>query len=131
LLVHSFERLRTFDPGFQYRHVVFFQLVPKASRAGKINEGYCRKLAQELSSLPGVGSVAFSHMLPALGFGGSEKVAPSSAPFDIGVDADFQIVSPEYFRTLNIPLLAGRNFRDQENGDSPRVAIISNSLAQQ
>jgi putative ABC transport system permease protein len=134
LLVRSFEKISAFDPGFQYRHVAFLQLMAKPSQPGqpgKVDESYCRTLAQQLSSLPGVSSVAFSHMLPGLGFGGSERVGPSSTQSELGVDADFQIVSPEYFKTLGITLLSGRPFRGQDGRDSPRVAVISKDLAQQ
>jgi len=80
--------------------------------------------------VPGVRSVALSHMLPGSGLGGSEMVAPSGSAPGVAVSADFEMVSPEFFQTLAIPLLAGRNFRSQDGPESQRVAIISRGLAQ-
>jgi predicted permease len=131
LLVHSFQKLRTFDPGFQYRHVAFLQLEPRWG-GGKINdETYCRTLVSQLSGLPGVRSVALSQMLPGLGFGtATERIVSGANPSDAGVDANPQIVSPRYFKTLSITFLRGRDFSEQDNEHSSPVAIISNSLAQ-
>jgi predicted permease len=131
LLVRSFEKLRTFDPGFDYHHVAFVQLEPRVG-GGKINdETYCRTLMRQFSNLPGVRSVALSQMLPGLGFGtATQRAAPSVSSSDAGVQANPQTVSPGYFRTLDIPLLRGRDFSPEDNEHSPPVAIISRSLAQ-
>jgi predicted permease len=133
LLVRSFEKLRTFDPGFEYHHVAFVQLEPTVG-SGKIKineETYCRTLMSEFSKLPGVRSVALSQMLPGLGFGtATQRAAPSVSSSDAGVQANPQTVSPGYFRTLDIPLLRGRDFSPEDNEHSPPVAVISRSLAQ-
>lgn len=127
--MRSFENLRSVDPGFTYRHVAFLQLEPRMG-APKINEeSYASALVQQLSSLPGVRSVALSQMLPGLGFGGSEHVRRDTAGAGVGLDADDQIVSPNYFRTLGLNLLRGRDFRRQDDERAPRVVIISQSLA--
>ncbi len=131
LLVHSFAKLRTFDPGFQYRQVVFLQLEPRVGKDKINNETYCRTIISQLSGLPGVRSVALSQMLPGLGFGtATQRAAPSASSSDAGVQANPQIVSPGYFRTLHIPLLRGRDFSPEDNDHSTPVAIISESLAE-
>ncbi len=131
LLVRSFVRLRAIHPGFDYSHILALELQPSArGRSKSADSVYCTELVNALSGVPGVRSVALSHMLPGSGFGGSETVAPEAAGAATSVSADFQQVSPEFFQTMNIPLVTGRDFRWRDDAQSPRVAIISRGLAQ-
>jgi predicted permease len=131
LLVRSFARLRAIQPGFDYSRVLALELQPTASgRSKSADTSYCMALVNALSEVPGVRSVALSHMLPGSGLGGSEMVAPGGAGSSTAVSADFQQVSPEFFQTMSIPLTAGRDFRWRDDVASQRVAIISRSLAQ-
>jgi putative ABC transport system permease protein len=87
---------------------------------------------REITAVPGVSSVAWASTLP-LGFSsagqsffdvvGDPPVDESRRP-----SADFQIVSPAYFRTLELPLVAGRGFDEHDTRDSGRVCIVNEAF---
>jgi predicted permease len=91
-----------------------------------------RRLRQELAGLPGVESVALADWLP-LGFeGGSttrfaaEGYQPAPGePMGAGVST----VSPDYFHTLRIPIVAGREFAERGDANAPRAVVINQFLA--
>ena len=92
-----------------------------------------RRLRQQLATLPGVESVALADWLP-LGFEGgssarfavdSYQAAPGE-PMTAGTSA----VSPGYFATLRIPILAGREFAERDDFSAPRVVVINQFLAE-
>jgi predicted permease len=91
-----------------------------------------RRLRQQLAELPGVESVALADWLP-LGFEGGSTTrfaadgyhpAPGE-PMAAGVST----VSPGYFQTLRIPVVAGREFAERDDASAPRVVVINQFLA--
>ena len=130
LLVRSLEKIRAIRPGFDYHRVAVMQLQGDAGGNKNYGDAYCQNLVQELSRLPGVQSVALSEMLPGAGFGGTEAVGRSNAGNATSIEADSQIVSPEFFQTLRIPFVQGRDFTWHDNERTPRVAVLSKSLAE-
>jgi putative ABC transport system permease protein len=93
---------------------------------------YFAAVEQEVRSVPGVQSVAWSSGLPLDGsaFGGSgftivgdEQPLTANRPM-----VDYQIVSPSYFQTLDIPLVAGRGFDDRDTPASVPVCLVSESF---
>ncbi|HEV2348745.1 MAG TPA: ABC transporter permease [Terriglobia bacterium] len=129
LLVRSLERLRTASPGFDYHQLVVLQLESDTGNKKSLDDAYYHALVQQLSEIPSVRSVALSQMLPGSGFGGSDTVGPSGS--GTGVDADSQIVSPDFFQTVRIAFVRGRDFTWEDNGQAPRVSLVSESLAKQ
>lgn len=97
---------------------------------GKI---YYQKLQQQLSTVPGVESVALASWFP-LGFerGGGQEVKPEGYQQKPGEDLDMPIVivSPDYFATMKIPVLQGREFTNQDDAKAEPVAIINEAMAQ-
>src|SRR5690606_21724795 len=80
---------------------------------------------------PGVVSVAAS-MVPVVSgnsWGGNVSVQGFEANPDTDTDARYNSVGPGFFRTLQIPLLAGRDFTDADTADRPRVAIVNEAFA--
>jgi predicted permease len=130
LLARSFLRLRSIEQGFVAQHVVALELQPTLEgRARKVDVEYCRGLINGLAEIPGVESVALSHLLPGSGIDASEKISARDVQAGAQLKADFQQVSPEFFTTMHIPLLRGRAFRWQDDDRAPRVAIASVTLA--
>jgi predicted permease len=93
------------------------------------------QLLDRLRAMPGVADVAIATSLPLF----ERRGAPSwsAVPRELfqagerkGAGTERSSVSPGYFRTLNIPLLAGRDFDDRDTIRSPKVAIVSASVAQ-
>jgi predicted permease len=87
-----------------------------------------KELIDRLSSLQGVRSVAAASHLPLsdtrqIGFR-LEHAAPDDQHW-----AENSIVSPGYFHTMGIPIVRGREFADQDRGDTPLAAVISETMA--
>jgi putative ABC transport system permease protein len=134
LLIRSFMRLQGVNPGFRAEGV----LTARVNLPGKRYEDdrksaafYSDSIAR-ISQLPGVRSAAGVSFLPMAGPGigtsfyvdGTPEPAPGESP-----GADIRPVTPNFFETMGIPRLAGRDFTDTDTLDSPRVAIISTTLA--
>ncbi len=135
LLVRSFQRLRSVDPGFNGSNVLVLPIFldNNVYNSGTKTRAYYDQLTQELSALPGVVSVGGATALPAspLGPDFDRPIwAEGTLPPPGGANrADVRMVTPEYFRTLGISLLQGGAFSIQDRPDSPRVTIINQSLA--
>jgi predicted permease len=130
LAVRSFMNLLSADPGYDSRNLLTFYLSPQIRRAAQA-ENFYRQVLERMSAIPGVRSVAMSRSIPP---GGGEvdgpvitsehpDVDPNRAP-----DIIFNPISPNYFRTMRLPLLAGREFSSADvHGGNP--AVILNEAA--
>jgi putative ABC transport system permease protein len=133
LLLRSFHRLLEVDPGFSADHVLTFNFdLPDA----KYNENqvvqFYNQFLPRLKALPGVNSVSGIYPLPLsngrifLTFQIEGHPVPrADAPF-----AELRIASPEYFHTLGIPVVSGRDFSEQDQTKSPLVVIVNQAFAQ-
>jgi len=89
-----------------------------------------RELEERLAALPDVASVAAVRFAPFSGQSWNESVHADDDDTTVGgALAWFNLVSPGYFRTLQTPLLAGRDFGPQDCANAPRVAIVNEKLA--
>jgi predicted permease len=133
LCARSLERAGKIDLGLDPSNVwvAGFRLPPVGYDEDHIHNIY-RRLRRDLAGLPGVESVALADWLP-LGFegGSSSRFAVDGyqpAPGEL-MSAGVSAVSPDYFRTLRIPVLAGRGFADRDDINAPRVAVVNQFLA--
>ena len=136
LFLRSLERAAQTNPGFQTANIQIASVDVSLS-------GYREQQAVELANrfkerlraVPGVESVATARMIPLQGSGfglGSVRVPGVQGPFRDGrFDADWDIVSTEYFDTIDMKIVDGRAFRDSDRAGSPHVAVISETLARQ
>lgn len=131
LLLRSFERLRTVDPGFNER-VLEVNLHPRPGRPPDFDvTQYQKQLLARISSQPGVISAALSD-LAARGQGGwQDLVSPVAAPAgaNTGVPATSLMISPGFLETLGIGLVRGRDFTWADDDHHPYATLISSSLA--
>jgi predicted permease len=133
LLVRSLQRLFSIDPGLMER-VLEVRLNPRPGGYQNLDLGsYHRQLIERISSLPGVSSVGFT--VDNVPFGSGQRwqetvtaMSEASNP-NTGLMSTAAIVSPDFFRTLGINLVRGRNFGWADDEEHPRVAIVSSSLA--
>ena len=99
--------------------------------------GFYREMQRQVRLLPGVEQVAFGSNVPwrdAGNFGPGFQFSVEGRTRENGVDdprALFRSVSPGFFASLGIPIVAGRDFNDADRDGSERVVIISANLAQQ
>ena len=134
LLIRSFIRLQSVPPGFTTDNVMSLQVVvsdPKY-RDDKITANFYREVETRITHLPGVvdeGAVSALPLTGMVGWGGI-KVEGYNPPPGQELQVDQRDASTNYFRTMQIPLISGRFFSDQDNPDSARVAIIDQKFAQ-
>jgi predicted permease len=93
---------------------------------------FYRTLRQRIAVLPGVEAVGLANWFP-LGFEdtGTGNIEIPGRPTRTGEQLNFRlaIVSPDYFRAMGIPLVAGRDFTERDDAKAPRVVIVNETLA--
>jgi predicted permease len=137
LLLQSFVRLQQVPLGFEPDGVITARIsLPRAKYPDAARVwGFYRQLIESLNGLPqveAVGAGISAPFAPGVRAGGRarDRARASLSP-DASIAAAEHLVSPDYFRTLGVPLLAGRPFAQQDGLTSPPVAIISESAARQ
>ncbi|MGD0735090.1 MAG: ABC transporter permease [Terracidiphilus sp.] len=134
LFMRSLEGLKSFNPGFEKASVTEFDLTPSArGMDGAEAESYRKQLADAVASLPSVRSIAFSNVpLLTKSYAWKDTVSSVSVPNPINpVPTARIIVSPGFFKTLGLPVVAGRDFSWSDDLHHPRVAIVDGLLARQ
>jgi putative ABC transport system permease protein len=131
LLLHSFVRVMQVDKGFESERAITVKLGLPGVRYPKTADTtrFVRALLERVSAQPGVVAAGESNMLPLAGEGNNNLVAAegTNPPLLERPLADFRSASPDFFRALGVPLLAGRMFHESD-GDH-RVAIVSAGFA--
>ncbi len=133
LLIRSFFLLQRVDPGFDSSHLAVVRLSLPDSRYPELRERtqFVNSVLERLRALAGVQSVAAAGTLPFDPVPDTDLeleghvYEPGNEP-----DAEILTVSPEYFRTMGIRLLAGRMFTPQDIPGSPTVLVINQTMAQ-
>lgn len=132
LFTGSLVNLLTSDPGFQTDHLVTFSIDPSLSGYTPASRSsLLREVRERMNSLPGVKSTAMAQLIPLAGWGWGNgvKVPGSRIGTEEYVNCNENAVGSGYFATLGIPLLAGRDFSEQDTATSPKVAILSQTFA--
>ena len=135
MLVRVSQRMLAFDLGFDYRGIVYLRSYFHRPAPPAVIAARRTALARELQAMPAVQSVSAAMGMPLLGGFGTVAVSPDGAPLDQSGARNslVNLVAPEYFATMGIPILRGRNFTPQEtrigfNFESSPV-IVSESAA--
>lgn len=133
LLARSLQRIQMLGPGFQIEHVAVMSvnLSLQGYAEARAQEFY-RQLIARAESLPGVRSAAVTNFLPLslhyLGVGVYLEGQLSAQ--DVSLPEAMQgSVTPDYFATMGIPLIAGRDFTAPDKQAAPPVAIINETFA--
>ena len=134
LLVASFERVMAVDPGFEPSSVLTGALNPPAARykEGHDLRTFATRVLERVRALPGVPNAALADSIP---FGqdfsanGIFVEGHVLQPGESILAPNALVVSPGYFETLQIPLVAGRYFSDADTERSMKVAIVDERLA--
>jgi predicted permease len=134
LLVHSFVRVMSVDPGFNLRGVLTarINLLQTTYPNAEQQLVFIDQVTERLRSTPGVESVTAGSGLPLMGDNVvmSVNLEGKSAPKGVSPMNSLIGAAPGYLRTLQIPLLAGRDFTAADNESAPRVAIVNQAFAQ-
>jgi predicted permease len=135
LFLRSFWKLRSEPLGFQTEHVVTasFTLRQQRYRPGNAQSAFFHELEARLKSIPGGSSFALSDSLPPRGSMGRPysnlRIAGHPPVAADGGMVEFRWVTPGYFRTMGIRIVAGRTFEESERGSGESPVILSAMLA--
>jgi predicted permease len=132
LFVQTLRNLKSLNVGFTTDHLVIFGVDPTFGGYDTKQAIVAQKqLLDALAAQPGVRSVAGTDD-PML-TGDSEQSSIAFAHYetkeDDSLQSEWSAVTPSYFATMNIPLLAGRMFSDQDDNSKAKVAIVNAALA--
>ena len=136
LLLRSFMELTRVDLGFSTDRLLLVRMsIPVSDKAATrpVTEFY-RDLIAQVRTLPGVQRVGgmlmapFDAKRPTSGY--AIEGGPTYRPGE-GPSAQIQVVSPEYFGTMGIPIRRGRDFNDGDFWQRPQVAIVNETLARE
>jgi putative ABC transport system permease protein len=132
LALRSLWSLRNVELGFVPKNVLTFRIAAPSQLTGpRISEFY-QEIVERIRTVPGVQLAAVARNLPLAGTDPSMPILTEGktlAPVQGEIVTRYRVVSDDYFRTLEIPLLQGRAFEDRDTASSPAVAIVSESLA--
>ena len=133
LVVQSFKNLKAYHPGFEAERVL---TVRSSLRGESFAEPHQRiahfeELASRLSQLPGVtGASATSFAPPLNAFRATAfRIPGEDVEFGNEPTATARALLPDYFRTMGIPVLAGRPLSDEDREDGSPVVVINEALA--
>ena len=134
LMVRSMASLQAIDPGFDTRGLLALSVSVQGTPHGEPSRRapFFTELAGRLAALPDVSSVSAINHLPIKGDLWTRSFAiagrPPSRPGE-GPGAVYRVVLPDYFGTMRMGLVRGRDFTRQDTADGPGVVIISENLA--
>jgi putative ABC transport system permease protein len=132
LLIRSFVTVRSTDPGFQADRVLGLHFAVDRATHGNSDTDvwrYLTRVIDRVHSVPGVKSAAVVNRLPLGGQTQTLQVEFESHKTIVNIDS--RSISPNYFRTLGIPLIAGRDFRENDTAERPQVGILDERIARQ
>ena len=137
LLTKSFVRLTDVNPGFDPSQTLTMEVslptLPPSKYANEVEQAaFFQQVLDRLNHSPAVTAAGAVLSLPLTGAQESTDVFIEGRPRAAGErpNADYTIVTPDFFKALQIPLLRGRQFTDLDRQDAPSVIIINDALAQ-
>ncbi|HEX8411360.1 MAG TPA: ABC transporter permease [Thermoanaerobaculia bacterium] len=136
LLMRSFVHVTGIDPGYDYRNAIALDISPRALaypdevKAMAFNE----RLMEAIRALPGVESVAAADRLPltpnesvwSFSIVGRPPYRPGTQP-----SARSVAITPNFFKTMRIPLLRGRDISERDTDDAPNVAVVNQAFVRE
>ncbi len=135
LLLRSFWKLQQINPGFTPERVLTASLtLPIARYSQRLPKvaAFQQQLLDRLAALPGVQSVGLTSDLPWTGYDEIMlfNIEGKTFPPNQGPTARYHYVSTDYFRTIGVPLIAGRFFSAEDRPGTPAVVLINRSMAE-
>jgi putative ABC transport system permease protein len=134
LLLHSFAKLLSVDPGFRTEGVLSMKLLlPQRSYDSTAIRAFIRELEARTRALPGVKSIGMANFIPL--DGGSENyvfeirgrppVRPSDQP-----STEARKVTPDFFATMGMPVIEGRGITSTDQPGAPKVVVVNHAFLQ-
>jgi putative ABC transport system permease protein len=134
LLIKSLVKLQSEETGFRPENLLVMRLNLLDSRYPEEQQqaSFVREVTSRVRALPGVASTGVALALPFSGSAATMayRVRGVETPPDGRPIAEYQVVTPDYFRTMGIPLLRGRFFTERDHGGAPPVMMINEAMAE-
>ena len=135
LLIQTFVRLRSLDPGFRPENVLTVTTNLPRNKYGEPPKrtAFYQQALERIKALPGVTSAACTTAAPLAWKGGSSGISAEQGAQMPGTGNSVlhRQISPDYFQTLGIPLCQGRRFNKHDGPESLPVAIINETMVRQ
>ena len=136
LMVRSLGKVLGQAPGLDPSNVLVMRAsLPQDDAFGPpVRRTFCSDLAREAAAVPGLIRASAVDHLPLAGSNSDRIITvegrPAPPPTELTV-LDYRVACPNYFATLSIPLVAGRDFNDHDVIESPAVVIVNRAAAEQ
>jgi macrolide transport system ATP-binding/permease protein len=135
LFIKSFRQAQTMDPGFDNNNGLIANLSPGlVGYEDEQSKQFYRQVLERVSQLPGVEAAGMSRTLPLGDSSNSNgpilKEGETLARGSAGRVIMTNVISPGYFKTMQIPILEGRDFDDRDQPKTKRVVIVDQRMAQ-
>jgi predicted permease len=128
LFARTFRNLATLDAGFRQDELMTVSLdFRRANVPGPARRPLYDSIVRRLAAVPGVSSAAEAFIVPVSGPGWNNNIIVNGV--ERSEIVELNAVSPGFFRTMGTPLVAGRDFGNQDTPASPRVAIVNEIFA--
>ncbi len=137
LMLQSYRKLEGLDLGFRPEQLLSFEIALPDSRYPGDNEikKFYERALEKIRALPAITDAAAVSGRPmvdrAVDLTTNDIEIEGHPAEDAGgqANANYRVISPDYFRTMRIPLLRGRDFADADGAESPRVAMVNQTMA--
>src|SRR5438067_4363694 len=127
LMIKSFANLTRVDPGFNPDRLLIFNVGASAKADEAQQLQFYQQVLQQIAAVPGAERVAAISRLP---FSGGNSGRTFNRPGSTKQDqADIRVITPDYFRTMGMPLVRGRSFNEHDTKGSTLVTIINEQTA--
>jgi len=135
LFIKSFRKAQTMDPGFSNDKGLIVSLSPTlVGYEEEQSRIFYKQVLERVSHVPGIEAASFTRTLPLGDSSNSNgpilKEGETLARGSAGRNIMNTVVSPGYFRTMQIPLVEGRDFDDRDNTKTKRVIVINQRMAE-
>jgi putative ABC transport system permease protein len=130
--VRSLMNLKGQDLGVRTDHVIQFSVSPELNRYTPAQTiAFVDRLRENIAALPGVRSVSSAEIALLANSDSYANITPEGYPMteDTNTDVQQNAIGPNFFSTMGIPLLAGREFDNRDGSAAPKVAIVSERMA--
>jgi putative ABC transport system permease protein len=134
LLINSFARLLRVPLGFNPKNVLTVELfLPEGNESASDTRSSqtIAAVLEKVRAVPGVQSASIVNSLPVVGGVSTDFAIVGRPPVKSGDEpsADIRVIDPSYFRTMQIPLLRGREFSERDSAYAPKAMVINQTMA--
>lgn len=134
LMVRSFQSLTKVDPGFQVANLLTADLDLPESKYKEAPQrvAFYRDVLEKARTMSGIRSAAAVATIPLAGSNSWARITPegdASASESEPIFAGYMVVTPDYFNTLGIPLLSGRDLQPGDSAEASPVIVVNQTLA--